>query len=79
MEITYNENKTVRSIINSKFTNREYKEYLCPICGNWNVEDGVVWVNPETGEATTGDSGMPYCVGCAPEEDYELEDYDDEN
>lgn len=42
-------------------------EYRCYNCQCWVDQEDVVWVNPKTGEATTGDNGKPYCVSCAPE------------
>jgi len=48
--------------------------------------DDAVWVNPKTGEATTGDEGKAYHVSCAPaqhpsaESDDERDvDYDEED
>lgn len=40
--------------------------YACAGCPRQVPEDDAVWVNPETGEATTGDGGRPYHVSCAP-------------
>ena len=52
------------------------RTYKCHECGEDIEEDEVVWVDPDTGEATTGDSGRAYHVECAPEEtDYD-KDYD---
>lgn len=38
----------------------------CFLCANPIDEQEAVWVDPDTGEATTGDSGKPYHVACAP-------------
>ena len=48
-------------------------EYKCAECGEWVDQENVVWVNPATGEASTGDAGRPFHEGCAPEEEEESE------
>jgi len=49
-------------------------EYRCFECGLWIDQDDVVWIDPKTGRATTGDEGKPFHIDCAPEE----ENYEDE-
>jgi hypothetical protein len=50
----------------NKFNGRAVTKYRCFACGEWNIDDETVWINPENGEATTGEKGKPYCVDCAP-------------
>lgn len=38
----------------------------CVWCGKALDEEDAVWVDPDTGDATTGDAGKPYHVACAP-------------
>lgn len=45
--------------------------FLCWECGIPVDEDDAVWVDPFTGEATTGESGAPYHVPCAPAQEGE--------
>ena len=61
-----------RSIFDSENPRAFRDEYKCEECGEWMDQDEVVWVNPATGEATTGDEGQPFHDCCAPEE-YEYE------
>ena len=42
--------------------------YRCAACEAEVCADDTVWVDPNTGEATTGDAGKPYHVDCAPSE-----------
>lgn len=39
---------------------------FCAECRAPIDEEDAVWVNPASGEATTGDAGKPYHVECAP-------------
>ena len=52
----------------NEFSGRAYVTYVCTACGKDVDADDAVWVNPDTGEATTGDNGKPYHVDCAPPE-----------
>lgn len=38
----------------------------CFLCAQAVEEQDAVWVDPDTGEATTGEKGRPYHVACAP-------------
>lgn len=40
----------------------------CSVCDAVLNEDEIVWVNPATGEASTGRYAEPFCVECCPEE-----------
>lgn len=40
--------------------------HRCKWCGDLVDADDAVWIDPETGDATTGDKGAPYHVACAP-------------
>jgi len=52
-----------------EFSGRIYRvEWKCAACGEWESEEEVVWIDPQTGEATTSDRGSPFHVDCAPEE-----------
>jgi hypothetical protein len=44
--------------------------HKCTRCGGLVDEDEAVWIDPQTAIATCGDSGAPYHVECAPEENY---------
>jgi hypothetical protein len=46
---------------------------FCAECRAPVNDDDAVWVDPETKAATTGESGKPFHVGCAPEQHVELE------
>jgi hypothetical protein len=52
----------------SPVTSAAEQGHECAGCGKPVAEDDTVWVDPSTGKATTGDSGSPYHVGCAPDE-----------
>ena len=41
----------------------------CHECGKPVELDDSIWVDPNTGEATTGERGRPFHVECAPGED----------
>ena len=56
----------------NEFSGRAYTTHICAACGKEIDDDDTVWVDPSTGEATTGDRGQPFHVDCAPEE----QDYD---
>ena len=45
-----------------------FRRYLCDECNKIVHVDDAVWVNPKTGEATTGDEGRPFHVECAPKQ-----------
>jgi hypothetical protein len=45
-----------------------FRRYHCECCGNMVHVDDAVWINPNNGQATTGDEGRPYHVHCAPEQ-----------
>jgi hypothetical protein len=40
--------------------------YKCAECGKQVDSEDTVWIDPKTGEATTGEKGNPYHVECAP-------------
>lgn len=47
----------------------------CYVCGDSLLDDDeIVWVDPDTLEATTGDGGEPFCIECAPAEYGQEED-----
>jgi len=49
-------------------TDKQQVEVRCDCCKEWMTEDDAVWINPNTLEASTGDSALPYHVKCAPEQ-----------
>lgn len=65
MEIEYTSG--ARRIIYDKMNARVRKvELKCHECGEWEDEDDMVWINPDTGEATV-ENGLPYHTDCAPD------------
>ena len=62
----YNEARTRRSTTDG-FSGRTFDESKCADCGEWMSDDEVVWINPATGETTTGEFGKPYHDYCAPD------------
>lgn len=66
MEIEYK--SANQRIISDPYNPRIFVvEWKCAGCGEWLNEDEVLWIDPETGEATVM-KGNPYHPGCEPEE-----------
>lgn len=63
------ERENVREIFDDLNPRIRTKEFRCYECKEWVNEEDTVWVNPQTGEATTGEDGKPFHVECAPEQE----------
>ena len=64
INITYNKEKTVKTISDDLNPRIYYTEYACECCGVWLREDEIIWALPN-GELNT-DKGNPYCDNCLP-------------
>ena len=58
----------MKTKINQFENGRATVEYHCFKCGKMVDADDAVFINPSTGEATTGDGGEPFHVECGPSE-----------
>ena len=67
MAIEFTENDEVRTYTDN-FSGRECKEYKCAGCGEWIVQDEVIWATPD-GKLTMQDpEAQAWCEDCLPAE-----------
>lgn len=68
MTIQIDERKNYRQIFDDMNPRIYQEQWKCANCGKWIDAEEVVWIDPETGDATTSEMGKPFHVDCAPEQ-----------